>query len=334
MLNPRWVAGAILTAVLAAGSGPASALPIPIPENPDSPTCQPVLVDDNQTTTWQSSFHFDPRLNDVETCGARPVIVSEPSHGLADTVYDGRLVYWPNDHYLGTDSLEYSITSPLSGLSDTATVTFTVTDPVCELSASPDSYATEPGVPLVVHAPGVLANDSSPCDGVGGKAFSPSHGKADIANDGSFTYTPETGFVGTDEFGYAIHSAVDMSGMYTTVTIDVGGSTCVADANDDEFTASANWLLVVGSPGLLANDTQCDAVTELLKKPLHGDVVVMPKGQFIYRPDPGFVGADKFTYGLVDDRHIVDGATAHIQVEPPRESGCPPWSRWCHLGPQ
>lgn len=89
----------------------------------------------------------------------------------------------------------------------------------------PDAYSTPMNVKLVVAAPGVLANDSD-ADGnqtmEAGMPTDPAHGTLRLAANGSFTYTPKTGFVGTDSFTYMVMEASNK--MPTgTVTITVGG---------------------------------------------------------------------------------------------------------------
>ena len=72
-------------------------------------------------------------------------------------------------------------------------------------TATADTYATNEDTPLTVSAPGVLDNDVD-VDGdvlasvlVGG----PSNGTVTIFNaNGTFTYTPDDGFEGTDSFTY------------------------------------------------------------------------------------------------------------------------------------
>ena len=71
--------------------------------------------------------------------------------------------------------------------------------------ARPDTFHVPPGGTLVVVAPGILANDSDE-DGdplVALLETAPAHGAISGSDiDGGFTYTPEPGFVGTDEFTY------------------------------------------------------------------------------------------------------------------------------------
>lgn len=67
-----------------------------------------------------------------------------------------------------------------------------------------DFFVMPAGTTLTVDAPGVLANDSDP----EGDPFTAvllqqaQHGQLALAADGSFTYTPNSGFVGTDTFTY------------------------------------------------------------------------------------------------------------------------------------
>jgi len=88
--------------------------------------------------------------------------------------------------------------------------------------AAGDAYGTVTGNPLSVAAPGVLANDSDPEDDpltaelVSGVA----NGVLALNADGSFTYTPNAGFVGTDSFTYAANDGTCASAR-ATVTIVV-----------------------------------------------------------------------------------------------------------------
>lgn len=106
-------------------------------------------------------------------------------------------------------------------------------------TAGDDTYATPTDTALVVGAPGVLSNDSDPESGalqaakLAGTldpippgpnvnfASDPSNGTLDLNADGSFTYTPETGFSGVDTFLYSVSDP--RGGTDTaTATITVG----------------------------------------------------------------------------------------------------------------
>jgi Big-like domain-containing protein len=96
-------------------------------------------------------------------------------------------------------------------------------------SAQDDTYSTDENAPLTVATPGVLSNDHSYVpSGVSAlvvaeprPASSPSHGTLQLDANGSFTYTPQTGFTGTDSFTYwASHGGL-LTSDPATVTITV-----------------------------------------------------------------------------------------------------------------
>ena len=67
-----------------------------------------------------------------------------------------------------------------------------------------DDTFNAPTDTLTVEAPGVLANDSD-ADGdslIAVLVTEPSNGMLTLNRDGSFTYTPNAGFIGTDTFTY------------------------------------------------------------------------------------------------------------------------------------
>ncbi len=90
-----------------------------------------------------------------------------------------------------------------------------------------DSYQTDKDTPLSVPAPGVLGNDYDP-DGDPITAVletDVSHGVLNLNSDGSFDYTPDTGFVGNDQFTYSAFDG-QVSGNIATVTITVSDPGC------------------------------------------------------------------------------------------------------------
>jgi len=79
----------------------------------------------------------------------------------------------------------------------------------------------------VIAAPGVLVNDVD-VDGdplTASKLTDPTHGSLTVSANGSFTYTPDTGFLGEDSFTYTVSDGtlVDIGTVSITVrdTIDI-----------------------------------------------------------------------------------------------------------------
>src|SRR5207237_1447249 len=119
----------------------------------------------------------------------------------------------------GADSFYYRAFDGLRN-SDPVLVTVTI-DPVDDPPiASDDQYVVNPGGSLDVPAPGVLGNDWD-VDGPIITAIlvsGPSHGTLVLNADGSFTYTPDSDYHGSDSFQYAASDG-DLAGQAMTCII-------------------------------------------------------------------------------------------------------------------
>lgn len=95
-------------------------------------------------------------------------------------------------------------------------------------TTAPDSYSTPFNTPLVVPAPGVLANDNTNGGGTmtAQLVTNASNGVAALNADGSVTYTPNGGFVGADSFTYRAVNTVG-PGNTAAVGITVAAPTTV-----------------------------------------------------------------------------------------------------------
>ena len=109
-----------------------------------------------------------------------------------------------------------------------------------------DGYSTPQDTTLNAVAPGVLGNDSD-ADGdpiTAVQDSSAGNGNAVLNADGSFTYTPNAGFTGTDSFTY---HAVDSNGANSnvaTVTIEVAAPvdcSIYLDKNSCNAEPSCRW---------------------------------------------------------------------------------------------
>jgi hypothetical protein len=91
-----------------------------------------------------------------------------------------------------------------------------------EPTSDGDSFSVNQGGTLNVGASGVLGNDSDP-DGDPLTATvegAPANGSVSLRPDGGFTYTPKSGFTGTDSFSYRAGDGAS-SGNSATVSISV-----------------------------------------------------------------------------------------------------------------
>ena len=122
------------------------------------------------------------------------------------------------------------------------------------------SYTTGEDTPLTVAAPGVLANDTN-ADGTPFTAVlvaGPTNGTLSFNPDGSFTYTPNANFNGTDSFTFRAATGANSSNM-ATVTITVTPVNDAPVAVNDSYTGLvAGTAFTVAAPGVLANDTDVE----------------------------------------------------------------------------
>jgi hypothetical protein len=179
--------------------------------------------------------------------------------------------------------------------------------------ANDDSASTTEGQAVDI---AVLANDTDP-EGdtltVTGTT-QPSHGSASVNPDGTVTYAPQAGFVGSDEFTYSISDGTSTSSARVTVTVAPRPN---ADpvANDDAAHTKKNKAVRID---VLANDSDPDGdalVVGAVSEAPHGTVVINADSTVTYRPDNGYSGADSFTYTVSDGRGGRDTATVSIVVK-------------------
>lgn len=136
--------------------------------------------------------------------------------------------------------------------------------------AADDGYAVEPDQPLVVGAPGPLANDTDfNADAlIAAKVTEPAHGTVTLNADGSFLYAPDAGYTGTDSFTYKANDGEEDSapatvtfyigpvtaGLYAYWPFDENTGTTVADASgngrDGTLGGGAAWVPGVSGSGM------------------------------------------------------------------------------------
>ena len=142
-------------------------------------------------------------------------VVSNVNHGSLTLNPDGSFTYTPNAGFVGTDSFSYQASD--GAQNSTASVTIQVTNKAPW--ANNDSYTVPQDQTLDVPAPGVLGNDSDP-DGDNLSAVLVSgvgHGSLTLSSDGSFTYTPTSGFTGIDVFTYKANDGAAQSAAATVM---------------------------------------------------------------------------------------------------------------------
>jgi hypothetical protein len=152
-----------------------------------------------------------------------------------------------------------------------------------------DSYSTPQGVML---SGNVLTNDL----GTNPRAIlinRPANGTLVLNPDGSFSYRPNAGFVGTDSFTYYAcdQGTPLLCGDPATATITV---TRVAPTTVADSYTTPQGVTLTGN--VLTNDIGTNPRAILINRPTRGTLVLNPDGSFSYQPNAGFSGSDSFSY--------------------------------------
>ena len=216
-------------------------------------------------------------------------------------------------------SFSYTVNDGNGG-SDSQTVTLNVTPVNDAPVADGDAYATNEDASLNVPAgTGLLIGDTDiDGDGLTVTGFTqPANGSVAVGPDGSFLYTPNGNFNGTDSFTYTVSDGNGGSAT-GTVTVVVNPVNDAPAANDDGYNVTEGGTLVVPAfLGVGANDSDVDGDSLTFTvdtPPANGAVTLNPDGSFSYTPAPGYSGTDSFTYIASDGNGGTDSATVTINV--------------------
>jgi hypothetical protein len=183
----------------------------------------PLAVPDTVSTNEDVAVMIDAIANDLGL-GDDPIsieIISGPSKGAVVVNSDLSLQYAPDAHVNGLDAFTYEVTDG-DGESSSVVVEVMINSVDDIPQAFADSYLVQQGQTLNVAAPGILGNDVD-YDGEALQAVLEDDvliGSLTLNADGSFTYIPESGFVGTVIFSYRANDGTSVSAR-TIVNIDI-----------------------------------------------------------------------------------------------------------------
>lgn len=248
-------------------------------------------------------------------------LVDDATHGTVNLNSDGSFEYSANG-FSGIARFTYQIDDGVS-LTSAATVSIIVNTPP---QAAPDEYeATEDDVLNVPVSEGVMRNDLDAEDEpfTLTLATSTTNGELVLQGDGSFQYTPNPNFDGTDQFTYFLNDGIDDSEP-TTVTIRVTPINDLPSSSPDAYAVTGRRLTVNASTGVLANDIDFDGPVRLMATLVtsteNGTLEFATDGSFEYTPNDGFRGEDRFTYFASDSLASTHEKEVRLIVQPSSSS--------------
>lgn len=316
----------------------------------------PVAVDDNFYTVNEDTLLTVPgvlalprvRNNDTDvdntTAQLTVTLVAGPTNAKPGSFAlnsDGSFTYQGSQDFNGQDSFTYTVKDPSNAVSNTATVTITVTAQNDPPVANPDSYpAVEDQLLTVPVGTGVRnSNDTDPDTAISALTVTlvsgPAHarpGTFALASDGSFTYQGAQDYNGPDSFTYKLNDGNAESGT-TTVSITVGEvndpPTAVDDGTPTRITMIRNFddqVINVLLNDSIAPDGNQETNANLTIIKVNGvagpattvfgnEVRIAPNGKTIlFNENTGVDGDDQFTYTISDGRGGEATATVFVRV--------------------
>jgi PKD repeat protein len=165
----------------------------------------PIAADDSATTDEDVAKTIDVLANDTDIDSVSLTVDSATQGSNGIVVNNGaNVTYAPSADFNGTDSFTYTV-SDGNGGTNTATVNITIIPVNDPPMANDDSISTPENTPVIID---VAANDTD-VDGnldttTTNLTISPLNGSTNNHGDGTFTYTPNLDFSGSDNFDYEI----------------------------------------------------------------------------------------------------------------------------------
>ena len=147
---------------------------------------------------------------DVDSTNLTANLISSTTHGTLTFSANGGFSYQPTNGFTGTDSFTYTVQDDANpfGLSSAVHVDLIVNSPPI---AHDDAYSANEDTPFIHQRPGradLTTRIQMATRLTAGCLISQlTHGHTRFPYNGSFTYTPDANFVGTDSFRYQVTTA-------------------------------------------------------------------------------------------------------------------------------
>ena len=268
----------------------------------DPPSAEDLVVTLNRNNPRDIIFRAsDP---DGDTLSFR--LLDEPGHGEL-WKYPTIATYYPKKDFSGTDRFTYVANDgQLDSLP--ATVTLNILDLNNAPTAEDQSLVVRTNQPLQITLHATDLDDQTLVLSI---VKLPLHGTLEGSGT-NYTYRPNPGFLGTDEFTFVASDGQDTSSE-ARISIEVTDRNTAPRASDSEIQVKIN---LPASFTLDAIDDENDTlVYRVISNPTHGRLSgVAPN--LTYTPDPDYSGPDSFTFRASDGQFESDAATVVLYVAP------------------
>ena len=307
------------------GGADTATVTVTISDDPNPPQ-PPVAGDDTATTDEDTAVAIAVLANDTDPNPEDVLSVVAVDSDAAAINADGTVTFDPNGAFESlavgasdTATFGYTVSDP-SGLTDSATVTVTITGvndaPVADDDAAITEFETPVTIDVLDGDTDVDAGDVLSIDAVGTAA----NGTTEVVG-GQVVYTPDAGFEGTDTFEYTVSDG-NGGADTATVTVTISDDPNPAQppvAGDDTATTDEDTAVAIA---VLANDTDPNPEDVLSVVAVDSDAAAInADGTVTFDPNGAFeslaVGASDtatFGYTVSDPGGLTDSATVTVTI--------------------
>ncbi|MBP6271501.1 MAG: tandem-95 repeat protein, partial [Fluviicola sp.] len=285
----------------------------------DAPIVDNEIITTNEDTAATGDLtnagDSDP---DGTTLTANTTPVDGPNHGTIVINPNGTFTYTPTANYNGTDTVVVSICDgglplPASCVNDTIFITVSKTNDAP--NAVNDNVSTNEDTPVAIS---VISNDVD-LDGILNPSTvhvvsTPTHGFTSVNSiTGEITYTPNTDFIGTDNFTYQVcdnGSPVMCATATVFVTIKpVKDTSTISTPEETPITICTNTLTNFGASPIVSISL-CNPPNNGVLTPAFGTSC------FTYTPANNFIGNDTICVISCALNGLCDTSVIVISVNP------------------
>ncbi|WP_029277763.1 tandem-95 repeat protein [Pedobacter borealis] len=273
----------------------------------DPPTASaiPIKINTSEDTPQNGLINAVDSDNDPLTF----TLITPPTHGILTLSADGNYTYAPYADYNGSDSFDISASDGKGGV-------LLITIPVTVNPVNDVPIATSPAITTTEDTPknGVITASDVEGDALTYTlSIAPTNGTVVINTDGTYTYTPNANYNGTDSFTATVS---DGKGGTTIITISI----TITSVNDLPVATSPAVSTLEDTPKtgrITATDADGDPLTFTITiLPTKGTLVLNANGTYIYTPNADYNGPDNFVVRVSDGNGGTTNVTTLITVTP------------------
>ena len=308
--NANYFGSDNFTVVVSDGKGGNVSLVVPVEVTPVNDL--PTTSNQSLNTTEDVAINGTVIAADIDNDTLSYSVSTQPSKGTVSIdPATGQFVYTPAMDANGTDSFKVTIDDGQGGQTvSTISVNISAVNDAPVAHTSPEALTT-PEEQKVFGQVNATDVDGDQLTYV--VSENPAHGTVELQPDGSYAYTPELNFNGSDSFKITVS---DGNGGTVTVTVPV----TVTPVNDAPITSNQTLTTAEDTAitdKVVATDVDGDSLSyTLVGQPSKGSVILQSDGSYSYTPHQDENGTDTFRVEVSDGKGGVAISVITVNISP------------------